>query len=238
MQLLDFSSPTPAGNLALDEALLDFAEEEGGAPMLRFWESPRYFVALGYTNRAAIESNIEECNARNIPILRRASGGGTVLQGPGCLNYALIGRIEAGQALNVSATNEFVMSRVRDSLKPHLEGEVAIQGHTDLTWNGLKFSGNAQKRRARFFLFHGTVLVDFDLELVGSVLRPPSKEPDYRARRSHVDFITNVPLERDKVKSALAQAFGADEPTDKWPGERVEQLIEKRYSRSEWNFRF
>ncbi|BCM90329.1 octanoyltransferase LipM [Abditibacteriota bacterium] len=238
MQLLDFSASSPAENLAVDEALLDFAEEEGGAPTLRFWESSSYFVALGYTNRAATETNMDECKARDIPILRRVTGGGTVLQGVGCLNYALVDRIEKGQALNVGATNDFVMSRVRDALKPLLEGEVAIQGHTDLTWRGLKFSGNAQKRRAHFFLFHGTVLVDFDLELVGSVLRPPSKEPTYRAKRSHLDFITNVPLQREVVKSALAAAFDANEPTGQRPMERVEQLVEKRYARSEWNFRF
>ncbi len=238
MQLLDFSASTPAENLALDEALLDSAEEEGGSPTLRFWESPRYFVALGYTNRAATEADVDECNAQGISILRRASGGGTVLQGPGCLNYALVARIEAGQALNVGATNEFVMSRVRDALKPLLEGEVAIQGYTDLTWRGLKFSGNAQKRRARFFLFHGTVLLDFGLELVGRVLRPPSKEPNYRAKRAHEEFITNVPLKREEVKSALADAFGANESTSKRPLERMQQLIEKRYARPEWNFRF
>lgn len=238
MQLLDFSPASPAENLALDEALLDFAEEEDGSPTLRFWESPYYFVALGYTNRATTEANVDECNARDIPILRRATGGGTVLQGPGCLNYALIDRIGVGQALNVGATNDFVMSRVRDALKPLLEGDVSIQGHTDLTWNELKFSGNAQKRRAHFFLFHGTVLLDFDLELVGSVLRPPSKEPSYRNKRSHVNFITNVPLQRDTVKNALAGAFGADEPITQTPWQRVEKLIETRYSRAEWNFRF
>lgn len=218
--------------------MLDAAEEENGSPTLRFWESPLHFVTLGYTNRAATETDVEECNARSIPILRRATGGGTVLQGKGCFNYALVDRIETGQALNVGATNDAVMSRVRDALHPLLRGKVAIQGHTDLTWQGLKFSGNAQKRRSHFFLFHGTVLLDFDLELIASVLRAPSKEPTYRAKRSHREFITNVPLEREQVKSVLARAFGANELTEQRPTERVAQLIEKRYARPEWNFRF
>lgn len=238
MQLLDYSAISPAENLALDEALLDFAEEQEGSPTLRFWESPRYFVALGYTNRASTETDVEACNVRDIPILRRATGGGTVLQGPGCLNYALVERIEAGQAMNVGGTNDAVMSRVRGALQPLVEGEVAIQGHTDLTWRGLKFSGNAQKRRAHFFLFHGTVLLDFDLELVGRVLRPPSKEPAYRGKRPHGEFITNVPLQREIVKSALAAAFGAHERSEERPMERVRQLMENRYERPEWNFRF
>ncbi len=235
---LDLSLEIPAHNLALDEALLNNAEENGGSPALRFWESPNYFVALGYTNRSATETDEEECRARNIPILRRATGGGTVLQGPGCLNYALVSPIESGQLLNVGATNEWVMGRVRDALNPLLNGEVEINGHTDLTWRGRKFSGNAQKRRARFFLFHGTILLDFDLELVSRVLRSPSKEPAYRAKRSHDEFITNVPLEREGVKAALSRAFGAGETLDKAPLDGMNRLVEERYARDEWNFRF
>ena len=60
---------------------------------------------------------------------------------------------------------------------------VKVAGHTDLAVGNLKFSGNAQRRKARYYLFHGTILVDFDLELVGRVLRAPSKEPEYRAQR-------------------------------------------------------
>lgn len=238
MQLLDLSLDSPAQNLALDEALLDFAEENDGPPTLRFWESPTYFVALGYTNRADIESDVAKCRAQNIPILRRATGGGTVLQGPGCLNYAFIDRIEAGQSLNVGATNDRVMGCVRDALNPLLNGEVELQGHTDLTWRGHKFSGNAQKRRAHFFLFHGTVLLDFDLDLVQQVLRPPSKEPAYREHRSHSQFITNIPLGRAQVKTALAQVFGANETSTEVPHALMNRLIEERYARDDWNFRF
>ena len=235
---LDLSLELPAHNLALDEALLNQAEDSDGSSALRFWESPVHFVALGYTNRVATETDENQCRARNIPILRRATGGGTVLQGPGCLNYALVSRIEAGQSLNVGATNEWVMSRVRDALNPLLDGEVEINGHTDLTWRGRKFSGNAQKRRARFFLFHGTILLDFDLELVSRVLRSPSKEPAYRANRTHDEFISNVPLRREETKVALARAFGADEMMSDAPLDLMNRLVEERYARDEWNFRF
>jgi lipoate-protein ligase A len=90
MKLLDLSFTTPQENLACDEALLDWSEEESGVAVLRFWESPRHFVTLGYTDAASREADLEACRVLDIPILRRCSGGGTVLQGPGCLNYALI----------------------------------------------------------------------------------------------------------------------------------------------------
>ena len=194
MQFLDLSFPDGAANLACDEWLLERAQAGARGPTLRFWESPSYFVALGYTNRAAIETNLEACAQAGAPILRRVSGGGTVLQGPGCLNYALVHPIAPGEVLNVEATNKMVMETQRAAIEKVLGEAVKVEGHTDLAVAGRKFSGNAQRRKTRYFLFHGTVLLDFDLELVGRLLLPPSKEPGYRARRAHGEFIRNLPL--------------------------------------------
>jgi lipoate-protein ligase A len=48
MKLLDLTLPTPAENLALDEALLD-AAEAGELPdeVLRLWEFPQAVVVIG-----------------------------------------------------------------------------------------------------------------------------------------------------------------------------------------------
>ena len=48
MTFLDLTLPTPAENLAGDEALLDWFEENGGDGVLRFWEPANYFVVVGY----------------------------------------------------------------------------------------------------------------------------------------------------------------------------------------------
>ncbi|HEX9997724.1 MAG TPA: lipoate--protein ligase family protein [Abditibacterium sp.] len=238
MNFLDLSFDSPARNLACDEALLEAAEAGESGPILRIWESPSYFVTLGYTNRAATEANQSECEKQNVPILRRASGGGTVLQGPGCLNYALIFPIEAGQALNVSATNDLVMETNRRALEIATGTKVELAGHTDLAIEGRKFSGNAQKRKSRFFLFHGTILIDFDLDLVQKLLLPPSKEPSYRARRSHLEFIRNLPLSREEAKNALCKAWKAEMDAPFSEQARMDALIEQKYARDGWNFKF
>ena len=118
MKVLDLNLPSPAGNLACDEALLDAAESGASGELLRFWESPEYFVVVGYANKVSSEVNVAACETRGIPILRRCSGGGTVLQGPGCLNYALVLRIsEDGPTRNISAANRFIMQRNRAALE-------------------------------------------------------------------------------------------------------------------------
>src|SRR3989442_3544019 len=118
MKLLGLTFPTPAENLACDEALLDWCEDQAGLEVLRFWEPQEYFVVVGYSNRVAREVDVVACRNRAMPILRRCTGGGTVLQGPGCLNYSLLLRIDSNPALEtVTGTNRFVLERNRAALE-------------------------------------------------------------------------------------------------------------------------
>jgi lipoate-protein ligase A len=118
MKLLDLTFPSPAENLACDEALLDGCEAGGVEEILRFWESPKHFVVVGYANKVVREVNVAACKAQGVPIFRRCSGGGTVVQGPGCLNYALVLLITAdGPTRTISAANRFIMERNRAAVE-------------------------------------------------------------------------------------------------------------------------
>jgi lipoate-protein ligase A len=241
MKLFDLTLPTPAENLACDEALLDWCEAGGGDEVLRFWESPEYFVVVGYANKVASEVNVAACAARDIPIVRRCSGGGTVVQGPGCLNYALILRITAdGPTCNISAANQFIMGRNQEAMESAIANRqlpVLIQGHTDLTINGFKFSGNSQRRRRKFLLFHGTFLLDFDLTLVSELLHMPSKQPDYRQSRSHAEFVANANVSADDVKAAMQRAWEATTEFAVRLQSEITNLSEQKYSKPEWNLK-
>jgi lipoate-protein ligase A len=243
MKLLDFTLSTPAENLACDEALLDVCEERG-EETLRFWESPILFVVVGYGNRVASEVNVEECQRRGIPILRRCSGGGTVVQGPGCLNYNLTLRWEEdGPLASVTSTNQFIMERNRAALAQLLGLEVSVQGHTDLAFREvehsrwIKFSGNAQRRRRYALVFHGTILHGFDLGLIDALLRFPSAQPDYRANRQHTEFVRNIPASVDQIRAAIRAAWSASDSPTEIPRERIEQLCREQYDNEEWNLR-
>ena len=190
MKLLDLTLPSPAENLACEEALLEACEESGNTEILRFWEAREPFVVVGYANKVATEVNLDACAAKKLPIFRRCSGGGTVLQGAGCLNYALILRItDDGPCRTITSANQFIMERNRAAIEALYKTfnfqlstfNFSVSGHTDLALNGRKFSGNSQRRKKNFLLFHGTFLLDFDLALVSEFLRMPSLQPDYRA---------------------------------------------------------
>ena len=242
MKQIDLTLPSPAENLAGDEALLDWSESGGGGEILRFWEPREYFVVVGYANKTATEVNVAACEAKGIPIYRRCSGGGTVVQGSGCLNYALILRITAdGPLHNIGVANQFIMRQNRAAIEsvfciPH--SAIAMRGHTDLTMGDRKFSGNSQRRRKHFLLFHGTFLLNFNLALVSELLPLPSKQPAYRESRSHDRFLTNLNVAADKVKAALRQVWKVGETLKNPPLEKISTLAREKYATREWNLKF
>jgi lipoate-protein ligase A len=243
MKLLDLTLPSPAENLSCDEALLDVVEAGDGDEVLRFWEPREHFVVVGYANKVAMEVNVAMCEARGIPVLRRCSGGGTVVQGPGCLNYTLVLRITAdGPLHNIGVANQFIMRQNRAAiatLNPQPSTlNVAIRGHTDLAIGECKFSGNSQRRRKHFLLFHGTFLLNFDLSFISELLPMPSKQPDYREQRPHTEFLTNLNMPAEKVKAALRQAWKAKEPLENLPLEKIAALAREKYAAREWNYQF
>ena len=234
---LSFSSP--AENLAMDEALLDATEAGELGPTLRFWESPAPFVVLGYANRRDTEVNILECERLSIPILRRCSGGGTVLQGPGCLNYNLVLPLDAAPALSsITATNRFVMEGQQSALISLLGDGVEICGHTDLVWQGRKVSGNAQRRKREALVFHGCFLLSLPVELIDLCLLMPSSQPAYRGHRSHAEFLTHLPLTKPQLIQALVNSWQASAQIELWPLERMQMLSRDQYSTDSWNARF
>ena len=254
MKYFDVTLPTPAENLACDEALLGLVEQGTEGEILRFWEPAEPFVVVGYANAAAREVDLAACRSRGIPMLRRCSGGGTVVQGPGCLNYSLALRIPepvtadpggkqaevpaASPLSSIFATNRFILDRHRTALATLLSSPIQIQGHTDLVVGNLKFSGNAQRRLRRSLVFHGTFLLQFDLDLVTRLLPMPSRQADYRQNRVHSEFLTNLNLPAADLKSALRRIWNANEAFATIPAEAIRELVSSKYGKADWNFKF
>ena len=238
MTLLDLSLPSPAENLALDEVMLDLAETGQGGETLLFWEPSQVFVVMGYANKVAAEVNIAACEKHGIPVFRRCSGGGTVVQMPGGLNYSLIlGIHEQGPTRNITTANQYIMEKNRAAIQKLLpDSAITIRGHTDLCLGDVKFAGNSQRRRKHFLLFHGTLLLDCDLNLISELLPMPSLQPDYRVSRSHRDFVTNLHLPASDVKNALAEEWNASKKLGNPPLKEITQLASEKYSTREWNF--
>ena len=225
VRLLDLTLPSPEENLALDEALLDELDEHGGDPILRFWESDRYFVVLGPSCRLVEDVHVAACEQDGVRVLRRASGGGTVLQGPGCLSYAFVLPLTVHPDLgDIRSTNRVILERIALALR-RWEPATAFRGISDLAIDGMKISGNAQRRKRHALLFHGTILHAMTGELIARYLKQPARQPEYREGRPHGAFLRMIEVPPADLKQTIAAAWGAVSPLNVWPEARMANSI-------------
>ena len=221
MLLKDISFQTPQENILYDEVLLHLAEKGRQDQVLRFWESPELFVCLGRICKEDEDLKMGTVADDHIPVLRRCTGGGTVLQGKGCLNYSLILSKERDpQIADLRKSYQVILSKVVDALR-RLKVEASFYPISDIALadGQKKISGNAQKRCKKFILHHGTILYDFNLGSIERYLRIPKDVPEYRLGRPHLDFVANVSLSAVDIKSSLKDIFGVDRKKDALDGE-------------------
>ena len=250
MRLLDYSFDLPEENLAFDEVLLDGVESGRSDAALRFWESPVYFVVLGVSQKLAEEVREDVCNADAVPVLRRCSAGGCVLQGPGSLNFSLVLSYEdIPEIRTISSSYSFILGSLAEAFQAR-GFMIKRGGKSDLTLDGLKVSGNAQKRRKNAILHHGTLLYDeghkpqLTHDLMRKYLREPADRPDYRGIRTHEEFVGYVPMSADRLREIVTGVFhkdGISAITDDVPSEcellAIKTLVSEKYSCDEWTRR-
>ena len=184
-----------------------FRSVETGSPghLCRCWQVSQPVVVVGRSS--AIDDQViqETCVEDRVRVLRRFSGGGAVVLGPGCLNYAVVLSLVSWPELaNVSASFHIILGRIVSALG--IPG-LSLAGGTDLVLGGRKVSGNAQRRGRRAVIHHGTLLCGFDPRLAARYLREPARQPAYRAARHHTEFMGNLPISVETVRARLEGAW-------------------------------
>ena len=151
--------------------------------------------------------------------------------------YALVLSYQRRPELRlVDHAHQFVLGRVASALRP-LVAEVTCRGASDLAVEDLKFSGNSVRCKRDHFLYHGTILYDFPLDLIDQCLAMPPRQPDYRDGRPHQGFVTNLPLPPATIRAALIAAWDANQPSREWPRDATHRLAADKYNCREWNER-
>lgn len=249
---LNFESASARHELARDEAMLQWADgvvENGDASLdgevtdtalIRVWQFDKPIVILGRSSKIDEEVDRAWCRDRGLDILRRCTGGASVVGGPGCLMYSVVVGVPANGGLrNIDAAHDYVMQRVHAAVRRQLP-DSERSGICDLTWKSRKFSGNSLRVARHHLLYHGTLLLAADLDLIAKCLTYAPRQPEYRRGRDHRDFICNVKLDESMLVHSLAEEFGVRG----WSADlqkRIEgianELLISRYNRHDWHER-
>jgi lipoate-protein ligase A len=222
----------PAENLAFDEALIRVAPE---SPVLWLWRNP-VCVVVGRGQRIAREVRVEECARDGVPVLRRASGGGTVFHDPGNLNVTLV---LPGPTDRPLETLGKVMSAAVDQL-----GLVPRIGDRGLFVENAKLCGFAVFRTKTGLLAHSTLLVETSAALVGRYLTSAPADP--RPLDSHRSPVASLaehglrpgfPSVEAAVRAAASQILGTLVPRPPSAAELARQraLLHTRYRYPSWH---
>ena len=230
---------TAAEQLAVDEAILDEAESgQLKNTVVRTWQATAPAVVLGSSSKLHKEVNYDTCTQLNIPVIRRPSGGATVILGPGCVMWSIV--IPYKDVPPLEAIHAAMLDPLAEALSA-TGRNVAREGTSDLVIRAAgrakKISGNALRVRRQSVLYHGTLLDAFPLELVGQLLQHPPREPQYRMERHHEEFLANLSIGRKHIDNAVQTAFSAWNARTTWPSDEVHKLVESRYGQFRWTER-
>ncbi len=200
-------------------------------------------VIIGKHQNALAEINLDKCEEQGVEVVRRLSGGGTVFHDEGNLNYSFITNGEKGELINFRKYSQPVIDVLQS-----LNVDAKFEGKSDLTIDGMKFSGNASHIYRNKVMQHGTMLFSSDLSRLNSLLKVnPLKFRD-RGVRSIRSRVTNI---SDHLSSPLSvhelQNKIVNHVRDVFPGvkayeltesdhQAILKLIEEKYLKWEWNF--
>ncbi len=236
MLFIDCTLPTAAANLAVEDAILELAERgEWQAEYLRVWRADEDFAVIGRGSKYAQEVNVSACEDAGIPVFRRISGGAAIVAGPGCLLYAVMLSLKTRPHLAmVDVAHDFVMQQMVAALKP-LATELTYAGTCDLVLDGRKVSGNSLRVRRDWLLYHGTLLLDMDLQKIDRYLNHPPREPDYRQHRRHHEFVANLGCTEADATARLKAQWQATASEVSLPLAMADELVQQKYMQDSWN---
>lgn len=178
-----------------------------------------------------------EAESRNIPILRRYSGGGTVYHDLGNVNYSL----HRDKSL---FNRTFAAEMIIKALKSH-EPDLYLSPRHDIFLKSFKVSGSAYKLARDRAYHHGTLLLAADLGNIDKLLRSPLKilnADKFGGVSSVPSPVTNIPnnLSFDSFLRLIAEEFDPTEPIVKVAESSAEALALGCYEKelSSWNWVF
>jgi len=248
VRVVDTDVARPELTAAIDETLLQARVAGTCGDTVHLYRRRPPSVSIGYFQSAAEVADLEACRRDDVPVVRRASGGGAIFTDDRQLVYALVWA--PPKAATAKEGFDLACGAIARALGRLGAKGVERSGVNDVLVWGRKVSGSAQAVRRGVHLLHGTVLVDADLDAMFTYLRPLGVKLEAQGLKAPAARVTTLgavlgrvpPME--EVKRALVEELCAaiggvplSGTLDAQERERAEALVSSRFSLDSWNLR-
>jgi len=240
MYVLLGESTNPYFNLAMEEYFLKEKDDD----FFMLWRNDKS-VIIGKNQNAYAEINHEYVNKNNIKVVRRMTGGGAVFHDLGNVNYTFVKRNSKDSFNDYKLFSEPIISFLKT-----LGVDARMSGRNDMLIGDKKFSGNAQCAYKDSVMHHGTLMFsakknNLSNSLNVNPLKIQSKGiASVRSRvtniSEHLDFLYIVEEFVSELYKYILSNFEGSKcyRLTNEDIERINELVEKKYSSSEWNYGF
>lgn len=234
MEYLEFPIQKASFNLALEELLFDNLPGDHQGYFILWQNNPAVIIGRNQILQETVD--MEYALHKQIPVIRRNTGGGAVYHDGGNLNYTFMEHVTDNKKRNFA----WYLERMSVALAA-LNLKAKLTGRNDLEIDGKKFSGNSQLKKDGKILHHGTILINSDLERMARILKVD--ESKFRSRgisslRARVRNLADLcPLSLEEVKSVLIAKF-ADSMGEIPDGlyRKADSLARNKYESVDWNY--
>lgn len=242
-------------NMALDEAIAESVRERSSPPTLRLYQWDRPSVSIGYFQKAA-DVDLVYCAKKGYPLVRRVTGGRAVLHDEE-LTYSISSCTDSPLFKDrLLETYTVISSALLHGLKLNgIDARISLRkkrsehyknpscfrtsSYGEITVNGKKIIGSAQKRYNNGFFQHGSLVLEFHDDELRSVLRGT-----YPGDTAHIGAIRecNTGITRDQLCRSLREAFEKEldvklitDVPSKSERKAADRLVKTKYSTDAWN---
>lgn len=236
-------------NMAIDRAVLVANSEGKVSPTVRFftWNPPA--ISIGYFQSLEEEVDLNMCNNAGVDYVRRITGGGAVFHESELTYSIVISESHPKIPKNIMESYGRICGAVIKGLK-----NLGIKSNyipiNDIIADGKKISGNAQTRKMKTVLQHGTILTDVDINKMFSLLKVPDEKikdkliADVKQRVTSIKHILGGNITFNKTAKAMKAGFEEEFNVELVEGKLTsyEKDLAKKFeneffSSKEWNHR-
>jgi lipoyl(octanoyl) transferase len=234
-RFIDSGNCSPAFNMALDEALLDWHSEGKIPPVIRFYGWDPATLSIGYFQKVEKEIDLEAVKAHGLGFVRRPTGGRGVLHEHE-LTYSVIvsedhpempktvteayrviseGILKGFHQLGLEAYFAVPRTDEEKSALKNPRSAVCFDAPSwyELVVEGRKVAGSAQTRQKGVILQHGSILLDLDEDKLFSLFKYPNDRVKERMKSAFknkavaINEISPRKITLEEAKQAFYNGF-------------------------------